>query len=92
MPSPPQIREVQPFSSTAVLEFEEPSSSGGVTILKYRVEWRLPRKEWKSEEYKAEDSKLFLFSPTNISPQHIENCKKKISALLTVFDYTVEQC
>uniref|UniRef100_A0A3P9PN75 Neural cell adhesion molecule 1a n=1 Tax=Poecilia reticulata TaxID=8081 RepID=A0A3P9PN75_POERE len=55
VPSSPKIEEVQPFSSTAVVEFEEPNSLGGVPILKYRVEWRLPGKEWKSEEYKAED-------------------------------------
>ncbi|XP_007563034.1 neural cell adhesion molecule 1a isoform X10 [Poecilia formosa] len=55
VPSSPKIEEVQPFSSTAVVEFEEPNSLGGVPILKYRVEWRLPGKEWKSKEYKAED-------------------------------------
>ncbi|XP_032431650.1 neural cell adhesion molecule 1a isoform X11 [Xiphophorus hellerii] len=55
VPSSPKIEEVQPFSSTAVVEFEEPFSLGGVPILKYRVEWRLPGKEWKSEEYKAKD-------------------------------------
>ncbi|XP_047235173.1 neural cell adhesion molecule 1a isoform X15 [Girardinichthys multiradiatus] len=55
VPSSPKIEEVQPFSSTAVVEFEEPNSLGGVPILKYRVEWRLPGKEWSSEEYKAEE-------------------------------------
>ncbi|KAK5599990.1 hypothetical protein CRENBAI_012048 [Crenichthys baileyi] len=56
VPSTPKIEEVQPFSSTAVVEFEEPNSFGGVPILKYRVEWRLPGKEWSSEEYKAEEA------------------------------------
>ncbi|XP_054902918.1 neural cell adhesion molecule 1a isoform X7 [Poeciliopsis prolifica] len=55
VPSSPKIEEVQPFSSTAVVVFEEPYSLGGVPILKYKVEWRLPGKEWKSEEYKAKD-------------------------------------
>uniref|UniRef100_A0A3B3USQ7 Neural cell adhesion molecule 1a n=1 Tax=Poecilia latipinna TaxID=48699 RepID=A0A3B3USQ7_9TELE len=60
VPSSPKIEEVQPFSSTAVVEFEEPNSLGGVPILKYRVEWRLPGKEWKSKEYKAEDGEITI--------------------------------
>uniref|UniRef100_A0A3B5MXW0 Neural cell adhesion molecule 1a n=1 Tax=Xiphophorus couchianus TaxID=32473 RepID=A0A3B5MXW0_9TELE len=60
VPSSPKIEEVQPFSSTAVVEFEEPFSLGGVPILKYRVEWRLPGKEWKSEEYKAKDGEITI--------------------------------
>lgn len=69
VPSSPKIEEVQPFSSTAVVEFEEPFSLGGVPILKYRVEWRLPGKEWKSEEYKAKDGEFFFsfFFPECIS-------------------------
>ncbi|XP_038146301.1 neural cell adhesion molecule 1a [Cyprinodon tularosa] len=54
VPGSPIIEEVQPFSSTAKVVFKEPVSSGGVPVLKYRVEWRLPGREWKSEEYKAE--------------------------------------
>ncbi|KAM4547320.1 neural cell adhesion molecule 1a isoform 5-T5 [Fundulus diaphanus] len=54
VPSSPKIEEVQPFSSTAVVEFEEPFSLGGVPILKYKVQWRLPGKEWKSQEYRAD--------------------------------------
>uniref|UniRef100_A0A3Q2CKB7 Neural cell adhesion molecule 1a n=1 Tax=Cyprinodon variegatus TaxID=28743 RepID=A0A3Q2CKB7_CYPVA len=54
VPGSPIIEEVQPFSSTAKVVFKESVSSGGVPVLKYRVEWRLPGREWKSEEYKAE--------------------------------------
>ncbi|XP_035998622.1 neural cell adhesion molecule 1 isoform X5 [Fundulus heteroclitus] len=54
VPSSPKIEEVQPFSSTAVVEFEEPFSLGGVPILKYKVQWRLPGKEWMSQEYRAD--------------------------------------
>ncbi|XP_045930547.1 neural cell adhesion molecule 1b isoform X3 [Micropterus dolomieu] len=40
VPSPPSISEVRPFSTTAQIQFEEPESTGGVPVLKYRVEWR----------------------------------------------------
>uniref|UniRef100_A0A3P9PN17 Neural cell adhesion molecule 1a n=1 Tax=Poecilia reticulata TaxID=8081 RepID=A0A3P9PN17_POERE len=69
VPSSPKIEEVQPFSSTAVVEFEEPNSLGGVPILKYRVEWRLPGKEWKSEEYKAEDANLEPITIVGLKPE-----------------------
>lgn len=55
VPSSPEIQQVEPFSSTAVLEFEEPVSMGGVPIIKYRVEWRLLGQEWTGREYNAED-------------------------------------
>ncbi|KAM4544748.1 neural cell adhesion molecule 1a isoform 6-T6 [Odontesthes bonariensis] len=55
VPSAPEIQQVEPFSSTAVVEFEEPDSMGGVPIIKYRVEWRLPGKEWTGMEYDAND-------------------------------------
>lgn len=51
----PEIQQVEPFSSTAELEFEEPDSIGGVPIIKYRVEWRLPGQDWISREYDAKD-------------------------------------
>lgn len=54
MPSSPVIQQVEPFSSTAVVKFEEPDSVGGVPIIKYRVEWRLPGQEWTGREYSAE--------------------------------------
>ncbi|XP_070838529.1 neural cell adhesion molecule 1a isoform X4 [Chaetodon trifascialis] len=55
VPSSPDIEQVEPFSSTAVIEFEEPDSVGGVPIIKYRVQWRLPGQDWTSMEYSAED-------------------------------------
>ncbi|XP_038563712.1 neural cell adhesion molecule 1a isoform X9 [Micropterus salmoides] len=55
VPSVPEIQQVEPFSSTAELEFEEPDSIGGVPIIKYRVEWRLPGQDWISREYDAKD-------------------------------------
>lgn len=55
MPSAPEIEKVQPFSSTAVVEFEEPASVGGVPVLRYRLEWRIPGQGWTSKEYAAEE-------------------------------------
>lgn len=56
MPSPPEIEAVRPFSSTAVVEFAEPASTGGVPVLRYKVEWRLPSSpDWTSAEYKPGD-------------------------------------
>ncbi|XP_027129202.1 neural cell adhesion molecule 1a isoform X10 [Larimichthys crocea] len=55
VPSSPGIELVEPFSSTAVVEFEEPDSIGGVPIIKYKVEWRMPGQEWTGMEYNAED-------------------------------------
>lgn len=56
VPSPPEIEVVRPFSSTAVVEFAEPASTGGVPVLRYKVEWRLPSSaDWTSAEYKLGD-------------------------------------
>ncbi|XP_018544801.1 neural cell adhesion molecule 1a isoform X6 [Lates calcarifer] len=55
VPSSPEIQQVEPFSSTAVVEFEEPDSMGGVPIIKYRVEWRLPGQAWNGRVYDAEE-------------------------------------
>ncbi|XP_068571745.1 neural cell adhesion molecule 1a isoform X2 [Cebidichthys violaceus] len=55
VPSSPEIEQVEPFSSTAVVKFEEPDSMGGVPIIKYRVEWRLPGQDWTGKEHYASD-------------------------------------
>ncbi|XP_044226485.1 neural cell adhesion molecule 1a isoform X11 [Thunnus albacares] len=55
VPSSPEIIQVDPFSSTAVVEFEEPESFGGVPIIQYRVEWRVPSQDWTGKEYNVED-------------------------------------
>ncbi|XP_078028417.1 neural cell adhesion molecule 1a isoform X3 [Epinephelus lanceolatus] len=55
VPSSPEITLVEPFSSTAVVKFEEPDSMGGVPIIKYRVEWRLPGQDWIGSEHNAKD-------------------------------------
>uniref|UniRef100_A0A667YT47 Neural cell adhesion molecule 1a n=1 Tax=Myripristis murdjan TaxID=586833 RepID=A0A667YT47_9TELE len=55
VPSSPAIHRVEPFSSTAVVEFDEPDSTGGVPITKYRADWRVPGQDWAGREYDAED-------------------------------------
>lgn len=55
VPSSPEIQQVEPFSSTAVVEFDEPDSTGGVVIIKYRVQWRMAGREWSGREYDAND-------------------------------------
>ncbi|XP_039619957.1 neural cell adhesion molecule 1a isoform X14 [Polypterus senegalus] len=56
VPSTPMINIVEPFSSTAKIEFEEPDSSGGVPVLKYKAEWReLGNIHWFKKEYDARD-------------------------------------
>ncbi|XP_060912396.1 neural cell adhesion molecule 1a isoform X8 [Labrus mixtus] len=55
VPSAPGIHMVEPFSSTAVVHVREPESLGGVPIIKYKVEWRLPGREWTSKEHDADE-------------------------------------
>uniref|UniRef100_A0A3Q3B244 Neural cell adhesion molecule 1a n=1 Tax=Kryptolebias marmoratus TaxID=37003 RepID=A0A3Q3B244_KRYMA len=68
VPSSPEIQKVEPFSSTAVVEFEEPYSRGGVPIIKYRVEWRLIGKEWTSKEYNTVDD-MTRITITGLKPE-----------------------
>lgn len=54
VPSGPSISEVRSFSTTAQIEFEEPESTGGVPVLKYRAEWRMQgRGSWVHRVYDA---------------------------------------
>ncbi|XP_042355324.1 neural cell adhesion molecule 1a isoform X4 [Plectropomus leopardus] len=55
VPSSPEVFHVEPFSSTAVVKFTEPDSLGGVPIIKYKVEWRLPGQDWTGSEHSAKD-------------------------------------
>ncbi len=58
VPSAPSISEVRPFSTTAQIQFEEPESTGGVPVLKYRVEWRTQdRGNWVQKLFEAQDGK-----------------------------------
>ncbi|CAJ1065239.1 neural cell adhesion molecule 1b isoform X3 [Xyrichtys novacula] len=55
-PSAPSISLVRPFSSTAQIQFEEPESTGGVPVLRYKVEWRIEgRGSWLQKVYEFID-------------------------------------
>ncbi|XP_047018001.1 neural cell adhesion molecule 1a isoform X5 [Ictalurus punctatus] len=51
VPSAPVIDRVEPYPSTAMVEFDEPDSDGGVPILKYKAEWRMKGQDWVSKVY-----------------------------------------
>ncbi|XP_027511534.1 neural cell adhesion molecule 1 isoform X1 [Corapipo altera] len=58
-PSSPSIDRVEPYSSTAQVEFDEPEATGGVPILKYKAEWRaLGEGEWHSRLYDAKEANV----------------------------------
>lgn len=78
VPSAPGIYAVEPFSSTAVVRFREPESLGGVPIIKYRVEWRLPGKKWASKEHDAEED-LSMITIVGLKPE--TNYEVKMSAI-----------
>ncbi|KAG7264318.1 hypothetical protein CRUP_008464, partial [Coryphaenoides rupestris] len=68
VPSAPTVERVEPFSSTAKVEFEEPDSTGGVAILRYRVVWRQPGQIWSSREFEVE-SGTNLITLTDLKPE-----------------------
>ncbi|XP_074160349.1 neural cell adhesion molecule 1 isoform X15 [Sminthopsis crassicaudata] len=58
-PSSPSIDEVEPYSSTAQVQFDEPEATGGVPILKYKAEWRAVGEEmWHFKWYDAKEANL----------------------------------
>uniref|UniRef100_A0A8C3SPB1 Neural cell adhesion molecule 1 n=1 Tax=Chelydra serpentina TaxID=8475 RepID=A0A8C3SPB1_CHESE len=58
-PSSPSIDRVEPYSSTAQVEFDEPEATGGVPILKYKAEWRaLGEEDWHSRLYDAKEANM----------------------------------
>lgn len=58
-PSSPSIDQVEPYSSTAQVQFDEPEATGGVPILKYKAEWRAVGEEvWHSKWYDAKEGEL----------------------------------
>ncbi|XP_018082336.1 neural cell adhesion molecule 1-A isoform X5 [Xenopus laevis] len=55
-PSSPAIRKVEPYSSTVMIVFDEPDSTGGVPILKYKAEWRvIGHEKWHTKYYDAKE-------------------------------------
>ncbi|XP_059389254.1 neural cell adhesion molecule 1-like isoform X6 [Carassius carassius] len=79
VPSAPSITQVQPYSSTAQVLFEEPESTGGVPVLKYRAEWRaVGRGKWVQQIYRVKDG-LSSVTVTGLKPE--TDYEVKISAI-----------
>ncbi|KAI3354173.1 hypothetical protein L3Q82_018709 [Scortum barcoo] len=77
VPSAPSISEVRPFSTTAQIQFEEPESTGGVPVLKYRAEWRTQgRGSWSSSVYDGSSDEMTI---TGLKPE--TNYEVKLSAI-----------
>ncbi|NXI34882.1 NCAM1 protein, partial [Galbula dea] len=70
-PSSPSIDRVEPYSSTAQVEFGEPDATGGVPILKYKAEWRaLGEGEWHSKLYDAKEANVEgMITITGLKPE-----------------------
>ncbi|NWR75700.1 NCAM1 protein, partial [Centropus unirufus] len=70
-PSSPSIDRVEPYSSTAHVEFDEPEATGGVPILKYKAEWRaLGEGEWHSRLYDAKEASVEgMITITGLRPE-----------------------
>ncbi|NXO06160.1 NCAM1 protein, partial [Oriolus oriolus] len=70
-PSSPSIGRVEPYSSSAQVEFDEPEATGGVPILKYKAEWRaLGEGEWHSRLYDAKEANVEgMVTITGLKPE-----------------------
>ncbi|XP_072248371.1 neural cell adhesion molecule 1b isoform X8 [Leuresthes tenuis] len=70
VPSAPSINEVRPFSTTALIQFEEPESTGGVPVLKYRAEWRVQgRGSWVQTVFEVQDARIDDATITGLKPE-----------------------
>uniref|UniRef100_A0A4W6G5Y3 Neural cell adhesion molecule 1b n=1 Tax=Lates calcarifer TaxID=8187 RepID=A0A4W6G5Y3_LATCA len=80
VPSAPSLSEVRPFSTTAQIQFEEPESTGGVPVLKYRAEWRMQgRGSWMQRVYEIQDGSIGEVTITGLKPE--TNYEVKLSAI-----------
>ncbi|KAG7243160.1 hypothetical protein INR49_016535 [Caranx melampygus] len=80
VPSAPSIGEVRPFSTTAQLQFEEPESTGGVPVLKYKVEWRTQhRGSWIHKVFEMQDGSISEVTITGLKPD--TSYEVKLSAI-----------
>ncbi|XP_020648938.1 neural cell adhesion molecule 1 isoform X10 [Pogona vitticeps] len=72
-PSAPSIERVEPYSSTAQVEFDEPEATGGVPILRYKAEWRaMGEEDWHSRLYDAEEANSEgVFTVMGLKPETI---------------------
>ncbi|KAG5268363.1 hypothetical protein AALO_G00211780 [Alosa alosa] len=72
VPSSPSIDVVEPYSSTALVEFQEPESAGGVPVLKYRAEWRvegIKDGKWAQRVYDAKEAGVSTITITGLKPE-----------------------
>uniref|UniRef100_A0A3Q3QQD3 Neural cell adhesion molecule 1b n=1 Tax=Monopterus albus TaxID=43700 RepID=A0A3Q3QQD3_MONAL len=70
VPSAPSIIEVSPFSTTAQIQFEEPESTGGVPVLKYRAQWKVQgRGSWAQKVYEAQDGSIGEVTIKGLKPE-----------------------
>ncbi|XP_057695175.1 neural cell adhesion molecule 1b isoform X4 [Corythoichthys intestinalis] len=80
VPSSPFINEVSPFSTTAFIQFEEPESTGGVPVLKYKALWRMQdRGSWSQRIYELKDGTFGELTITHLRPD--TNYEVKMSAI-----------
>ncbi|XP_033953277.1 neural cell adhesion molecule 1b isoform X2 [Pseudochaenichthys georgianus] len=70
VPSAPFLSEVRPFSTSAQIEFGEPESTGGVSVLKYKAEWRTQgRGTWSHRSYAVDDGFSAEATVTGLKPE-----------------------
>ncbi|RVE64984.1 hypothetical protein OJAV_G00131250 [Oryzias javanicus] len=80
VPSAPSIVEVRPFSTTALIQYEEPESTGGVPVLKYKALWRMQGKgDWVQRVYEASDDSSNEVTITGLKPE--TSYELKLSAI-----------
>ncbi|XP_015239060.1 PREDICTED: neural cell adhesion molecule 1 isoform X4 [Cyprinodon variegatus] len=80
VPSAVVFNEVRPFSTTALIQFGEPESLGGVPVLKYRAQWRMQgRGSWIQKVYEVTDGFINEVTITGLKPE--SRYEVKLSAI-----------
>ncbi|XP_034557586.1 neural cell adhesion molecule 1b isoform X3 [Notolabrus celidotus] len=70
VPSAPAVSLAKPFSTTAQILFEEPESTGGVPILRFKAEWRVHgRGSWMQKIYELQDGSIGEVTITGLKPE-----------------------
>nr|XP_057936132.1 neural cell adhesion molecule 1b isoform X7 [Doryrhamphus excisus] len=70
VPSSPFINEVTPFSTTALVQFEGPESTGGVPVLMYKAAWRTQgRGSWSQRIYELKEGSIGEVTVTDLKPE-----------------------